>query len=531
MKRREFLRKGSAVTAAAVLPAGAARAQGRANTLISVSEGAPNSLDCQVPGANRSVYEATWNMYDRLISFGSSTDADGNRVDDPSKVQPEAVDDIEVGDMSLTFRLKRDHLFHDGTPMTAHDIKWSLDRSLGVGGVPNSQFAAVSITKPEQFVAVDDRTFRIDLLVKDKLAIQALAIPTAIIYNSALVKSHATAQDPWGLEWTRNNVAGSGAYKLDRWTAGTELVMVRNDKWAGGRRPAIERVVWRTVPSAGTRRALLERGDADLSYDLPPKDAAEMAPNKDLHVISTPMANTVQFLSMNVKMKPFDNIKVRQAVAYALPYDKIIEAALYGRARNLSGGPDKVASPVWPQPSPYRFDPAKAKQLLAEAGYPDGFEATLSFDLSAAVTNQPMCELIQESLGQVGIRVTLDKVPGANWRGQFSKKQLALLTNLFGAWFSYADYYFWQVYSGANTIFNSMDYVSPAMDKLIDAARFTQDPSAYNRDCEAMIQLAFDDVPNAPLYQPFLNIGTRANISGYTYWFHRQIDYRCLVKA
>jgi len=295
--------------------------------------------------------------------------------------------------------------------------------------------------------------------------------------------------------------------------------------------PAIERVIWRTVPSAGTRRALLERGDADLSYDLPPKDAAEMSGNKDLHVISTAMAATLQFLSMNVKMKPFDDVRVRRAVAYALPYDKILDVALYGRAKKMSGGPAKVSSPVWPQPSPYVFDPAKAKALLAEAGYPNGFDVTLSFDLSAAVINEPMCVLIQESLGQVGVRVTLDKVPGANWRGAFSKKQLPMLTNLFGAWFSYADYYFWQAYSGNNTIFDSMDYVSADMDKFIDDARFTQDPAAYRRDIEGMIQLAFDDVPSVPLFQPYLNVGTRANVSGFVSWFHRQMDYRCLVKA
>ena len=308
-------------------------------------------------------------------------------------------------------------------------------------------------------------------------------------------------------------------------------MLVRNDKWGGGKRSAIERVIWRTVPSSGTRRALLERGDADFSYDLPPKDASEMAPNKDLHVISTPMANTVQFLSMNVKMKPFDNPKVRQAMAYAIPYDKIIDVALYGRAKKLSGGPMRVSSPIWPQPSPYEYNPAKAKALLAEAGFPNGFETVLSFDLSAAVTNEPMCVLIQESLAQVGVRVTLDKIPGANWRGSFSKKQLVLLTNLFGAWFSYADYYFWQVYSGYNTIFNTMDYVNPVMDKLIDEARFPPDAATYDRDCKAFIQLAFDEVPNVPLYQPFLNIGTRANVSGYVYWFHRQVDYRCLVKG
>ena len=84
---------------------------------------------------------------------------------------------------------------------------------------------------------------------------------------------------------------------------------------------------------------------------------------------------------MNVKMKPFDNVKVRQAVAYAIPYQKIMDAAMFGRGKPMFGGPSEVTEAVWPQPSPYVTDLAKAKQLLAEAGLPNGFETTLSFDL------------------------------------------------------------------------------------------------------------------------------------------------------
>ena len=142
--------------------------------------------------------------------------------------------------------------------------------------------------------------------------------------------------------------------------------------------PQIERVVWRTVPSASTRRALVERGDADFSNDMPPKDAAEMADDKRLRVVGTPMDNSVQYIAMQVTMAPFDNLKVRQAIAYAIPYQKIMEAAIYKRGRPLFGGPDKIMTPAWPQPHHYVTDLSKAKQLLAEAGFPNGFETTLS---------------------------------------------------------------------------------------------------------------------------------------------------------
>jgi peptide/nickel transport system substrate-binding protein len=96
------------------------------------------------------------------------------------------------------------------------------------------------------------------------------------VVNSELVKKHATEKDPWGLEYTKQNTAGSGAYKVTSWTAGSEIILERNDKWAGGPLPKTRRIVWRMVPSAGNRRALLERGDADISYELPNKDFVEL---------------------------------------------------------------------------------------------------------------------------------------------------------------------------------------------------------------------------------------------------------------
>ena len=94
----------------------------------------------------------------------------------------------------------------------------------------------------------------------------------------------------------------------------------------------MRRIVWRMVPSAGNRRALLERGDADISYDLPNKDFVELKNAGKLNIVSTPYSNGIQYIGMNVKKPPFDNLKVRQAVAYAMPYQKIMDAVLFGLA-------------------------------------------------------------------------------------------------------------------------------------------------------------------------------------------------------
>jgi peptide/nickel transport system substrate-binding protein len=533
MQRRRFLTAAAAATGAAITAPyiRPASAEGRNDTLLALSESGPNNLDIMGLGTNRPGYEASWNTHDRLVTFGAKPDASGVDHYDYTKIEPELAESWDVTDTSATFKLRAGAKFHDGTPVTAHDVKWSFDRAVTVGGFPTFQMKAGSLEKPEQFVAVDDRTFRIDFLRKDKLSIPDLAVPVPAIINSALAKSHASDKDPWAMEWLKNNEAGGGAFRIEKWTPGQEVIYHRFDEWKSGPLPKIQRVIWRIVPSAGNRRALMERGDADVSFDLPPKDVSEMAQEKKVVVIGTPIENAIVYFDMNVKMPPFDNVKVRQAVAYAIPYKKIMDAVMFGRGEPMFGGPANIATTDWPQPSPYTTDLAKAKQLLAEAGVPEGFETTLSFDLGFAVVQEPLCVLTQESLAQIGIKATLNKVPGANWRSEFSKKTLPLSANAFGGWLNFPEYFFFWNYHGQNAIFNVASYQNPAMDKLIEAAKFEADPAKYKAECEGFIKIAFDDVPRVPVFQPTLDVAMQKNIAGYRYWFHRQLDYRQLAKA
>src|SRR5215216_501172 len=354
MKRRDFLKSVTALTATGAVSAPAiwspAKAQSRQETLLIVSESGPNNIDIHGVGTNVPGYEVSWNCYDRLISHEMRT-VNGVPYYDRDKFKMELADDMNVGDMSATFKLKKNAVFHDGTPVKAQDVKWSLDRAVTVGGFPTFQMGAGSLTKAEQFVVVDDSTVRVDFAKKDRLTIPDLAVIVPCVLNSGLVKKHATEKDPWGLEYTKQNTAGSGAYRVVQWTAGTEVILERNDKWVGGPLPKVKRIVWRMVPSAGNRRALLERGDADISYELPNKDFVELKDAGKLNIVSTPFSNGIQYLGMNVTQPPFDNPKVRQAVAYAVPYQKIMDAVLYGLGKPMFGKAAGAATEVsWPQP-------------------------------------------------------------------------------------------------------------------------------------------------------------------------------------
>jgi peptide/nickel transport system substrate-binding protein len=238
---------------------------------------------------------------------------------------------------------------------------------------------------------------------------------------------------------------------------------------------------------------------------------------------------------MNVTKPPFDNVKVRQAVAYAIPYQKIMDAVLFGLGKPMFGAPaDKATEVAWPQPHKFNTDIAKAKQLMAEAGYPNGFETTLSFDLGFATVNEPLCVLTQESLAQIGIKCTINKIPGATWRTELNKKVLPLYTNVFSGWLDYPEYFFIWCYHGKNSIFNTMSYQSKELDGYIDGAVTAAaegNKADYEKDVKGFVDVAFADIPRIPLFQPYSNVAMQKNVSGYQYWFHRRLDYRALAKG
>ena len=535
--RRDFLKSASALAAGTAFSTPAvwsAQAQSRKETLLLVTENGPNNLDIHGVGTNRPGYEASWNCYDRLIRNGKKTLADGSTSYDRDKYEMELAEDMNVGDMSVTFKLKKNAKFQDGTAVTANDVKWSFDRAVSVGGFPTVQMKAGTLIKKEQFVAVDDHTFRVDFVKKDRLTIPDLAVIVPGVYNSALLKKHTTDKDPWALGYTKSNTAGSGAYKVTRWKPGVETVYERNDAWVGGKLPELKKVIWRTIPSSGNRRALMERGDADISFDLPAKDFSEMKKENKLKLISNPIGNGMYSLELNVAHPPFNNEKVRQAVAYAIPYQKVVDAAMFDIARPLFGGKsNNVTTPEWPQPTGYMTDLAKAKELMAASGV-GPIDTTISFDLGDAVNCEPIAELIQESLKQIGIKTTINKVPGSNWRSEMAKKSMPMMVNFFSGWLDYPEYFFFWCYSGQNAIFNTPSYVNKDMDALIDGARAAAavgDKTTYEKDVEGFISKAWNEVPRVPLFQPYLNVAMQKNISGYSYWFHRQVDYRSLVKA
>jgi len=538
MKRRQFIQASAMGAGSAALlpflkylPAHAARA----DTLVVAIANSINSMDIHRTGTNRPSYQIAVNLYDRLLSFGTKTMPDGSLSYDYETLVPELAESWTVADDNshIDFVLRADATFWDGTPVTAEDVKWSFDRAVTVGGFPTVQMAAGNLESPEQFEVIDEKTFRIYTPNPSKLTLPDLAVPVPIVINSTVAKEHATEDDPWATEYLHENPAGSGAYKLEAWRPGEMTVYTRNDDWKGGPLPAMQRVIIREVPSASTRRALLERGDIDINVDVKAKDALELQEAGAVKVVGTPIENSMSALGLNVAMAPFDNKLVRQAIAHAMPYQEIFTTAAFSRGLPMWGGESAEPSDIaWPQPYPYYTDYDRAKALLAEAGYPDGFESTLSINLGLADWQEPAALLIQESLAKVGIRVQIDKIPGANWRTRaLVEKSLPMHMKNFGGWLNYPDYYFFWVYQDGH-LFNSMNYRNEELEELVNNTLHipVNDPD-YEPNIKRMLAIAFDEAPLIPFYQPFLDVAMQPNVEGYEYWFHRQLDARSIEKT
>ena len=168
MERREFLKTVGVATGASVVPFLRylpAEAAGPKDTLVVVSGSGINSLDLHRKGTNRPSYQVTVNIYDRLVRFGVKTLEDGSLAYDSTKIEPEVAESwtISDGGKLFTFKINPKAKFWDGAPVTAQDVKWSFDRAVSLGGFPFVQMKAGSMTKPEQFIVVDDMTFQIKI--------------------------------------------------------------------------------------------------------------------------------------------------------------------------------------------------------------------------------------------------------------------------------------------------------------------------------------------------------------------------------
>ncbi|MBN3230837.1 glutathione ABC transporter substrate-binding protein GsiB [Pectobacterium brasiliense] len=299
--------------------------------------------------------------------------------------------DVSPDGLTYTVKLHPGVKFHDGTVFNAAAVKVNLDRASN----PDSRLKRYNLFKMiEKTEAVDDLTVKITLKTPFSAFVNNLAHPAAVMISPAALKQY-------GKDIGFHPV-GTGPYRFVTWNQ-TDFVKVEkfNGYWKAGL-PKLDSITWRPVVDNNTRAALLQTGEAQFAYPIPFEQAKVLEKNDKLALVASPSI-LHRYISMNVTQKPFDNPKVREALNYAINKEALIKVAFSGYATPAEGPlPSSIDYSVKYHPWPY--DPAKARELLKEAGYPDGFTTTLWSSHNHS-TAQKVLQFTQQQLAQVGVKV------------------------------------------------------------------------------------------------------------------------------
>jgi peptide/nickel transport system substrate-binding protein len=353
-------------------------------TQITIAQ--PAEATTMDPGRSTQVLTVNYfyNLYDSLT-----------RWDTALQLQPGLATSWKaLNETTWEFTLRPGVKFHDGAPLTAEDVRATIERNL----VPGKTVVTAGFATIESVTAVNPTTVRIVTKKPDPL----IAVRMAQM-GSQILPARFTTDD--GAKELARRPVGSGAYKFVEWVKDERLVMEANRDWWGweGRAPAVDRVVWKAIPEDFPRLVALDKGEADIVTNVPPDRMKAIAEGRNTRIVSTPATRTVTFW-MHATQAPLSDKRVRQAMHYALDVNGIIKSLYGGMGRPFSGGLADTDFGYNPALKPYFYDPARAKRLLTEAGYASGIDVTLHAGTGTMVNDKHLLEVMADMWAKVGIR-------------------------------------------------------------------------------------------------------------------------------
>ncbi|EMH4162017.1 glutathione ABC transporter substrate-binding protein GsiB [Pluralibacter gergoviae] len=432
-------------------------------------------------------------------------------LDKDMKVTNVLAQSYEVSKDGLVYTVKlRDGVkFQDGTPFNAEAVKINLDRASNPDNHLKRYNLYSDIASTE---AVDPLTVKITLREPFSAFINILAHPaTAMISPAALKK--------YGKDIGFHPV-GTGPYQLETWNQ-TDFVKVKkfDGYWQQGL-PKLDTITWRPVVDNNTRAAMLQTGEAQFAFPIPYEQAPLLAKNDKLELVASPSIMQ-RYISMNVTQKPFDNPKVREAINYAINRQALVKVAFAGYATPATGVlPPSIAYSQQFQPWPY--DPAKARALLKEAGFPNGFTTTLWSSHNHS-TAQKVLQFTQQQLAQVGIMAQVTAMDAGQRASEVEAKgqKESGVRMFYTGWSASTGEANWALTplfaskSWPPAQFNTAFYSNPQVDKDLDGALKTSDPAEKTRLYKDAQQTIWKESPWVPLVVEKLVSAHSKNLTGF----------------
>jgi peptide/nickel transport system substrate-binding protein len=338
---------------------------------------------------------------------------------------------------AITFTLRPNLKFADGSPLTVDDVKWSLERAATKESGGEFQFLLAAIDHVD---TQGDDTVIVQLKHPDPAMLQALATFNAGIMPQKLVMAEPGATLDDKSKSFADHPIGSGPFLLKSWTRNSDMVLVRNPYYwkqgADGKAlPYLDAIHFVIIPDDATRMLKLKAGELDIAEFVPFSRVAEMRADPKLNMVLFPAAQVIFFTTNNRPTlkdgtkNPFNDLRVRKAMNYATDKDALIQVVTYG-----TGTPEQSFMPMstplsWGTGPLFPYDPKKAKQLLTEAGYPNGFEATCMV-LAGSANDAAQVAALQQMWGQVGVRVKVEQLEGAMRLARYNNADFQFRTSL-----------------------------------------------------------------------------------------------------
>ncbi|WP_252145136.1 glutathione ABC transporter substrate-binding protein GsiB [Yokenella regensburgei] len=432
-------------------------------------------------------------------------------LDKDMKVQNVLAESYSVSPDGLvyTIKLRSGIKFQDGSDFNAEAVKVNLDRASSPQSHLKRSGLYRNIASTE---AVDPTTVKITLKEPFSAFINTLAHPATAMISPAALKQY-------GKDIGFHPV-GTGPYQLETWNQ-TDYVKVKKfpGYWQQGL-PKLDTITWRPVVDNNTRAAMLQTGEAQFAFPIPYEQAAILQKNSKLELVASPSIMQ-RYISMNVTQKPFDNPKVREALNYAINRQALVKVAFAGYATPATGVvPPTIAYSQQYQPWPY--DPAKAKALLKEAGYPNGFTTTLWSSHNHS-TAQKVLQFTQQQLAQVGIKAQVTAMDAgqraAEVEGKWQKESgVRMFYTGWTASTGEADWALSPLFASQNwppTLFNTAFYSNPQVDKDLSAALQTNDTAEKTKLYKDAQDIIWKESPWIPLVVEKLVSAHSKNLTGF----------------
>ncbi len=424
------------------------------------------------------------------------------RYNDQLRIEPDLAESWDTPDArTYVFRLRRGVRFHSGAELTSEDVKFSLERVLD----PATRSPGRSFIDAIESVEAQDRyTVRIRLRHPLASLLSGLASGNLAIVEKAAVQQHGNLQ---------RTVAGTGPFMLAEWVPDNFMRLVRNPRYFRRGLPRVDQVVFRVIPDQASLLAGVRSGALDMATINQGSVVLQARREPGVVVLQKPGIN-LRIFSFNTTRPPFQNPMVRYALSFAIDREAIVQAAELGFAEVSGPIPASVrtyALPASQLPS-YRRDVARARRMLAEAGFPNGFATRIvtspSYEGGIAVA-----QVIQAQLREVGVVASLEQVEWGAYIDRWVKRDFDTMVELRGG-DPDPDRFLYRTFHSTGAV-NNFLFKDEAVDRLLERGRVNLDPARRKPIYEELQVLLVERAPALFLYTPFETQVLRPALRGF----------------